>query len=301
MTAIEPRWSSFSYLLYAGGLTVLGAAVWALEYLAGQYGQGGFAGWSLLVLAVLAAIALAFRRQGRWIAAGVFATAAVVAFAVLLGALERWFGWLPKNGSSPFDGFRFGLLAIELLTGLAALLAIRVFRFPLLTAVAAAVAWFFLTDLLSGGGDWSAVVTFLVGLGFLIAGVVADRGKARPYGFWLHVAAGLTIGGSLLFFWHTSDAEWWLVAVAGVAYIGLAAGLGRSSYAVLGSLGLLFAAEHFASAWGGSFVVGFFGLGGNGHLEGGSPWAKPLVFAGLGFLLVLLGLLVERRRAHATQ
>ena len=63
------------FLLYTGGLTVLGAAVAALAYLSGQYGKGAFVAWTLLPLVVLYAVAFSFRKRGEWIAAGIFTVA----------------------------------------------------------------------------------------------------------------------------------------------------------------------------------------------------------------------------------
>src|SRR5438876_7457571 len=40
--------------------------------------------------------------------------------------------------------------------------ALRIFRFPLLVFIAVAALWFFVTDVLSGGGNWSATVTLVV-------------------------------------------------------------------------------------------------------------------------------------------
>ena len=64
----KPRWTTASYLIYAGGLTVLGAALGALAYLSSQYGDAAYAGWALLVLVVLYGLALGFKRQaaGWW-------------------------------------------------------------------------------------------------------------------------------------------------------------------------------------------------------------------------------------------
>ena len=59
MDVVKPRWSSASYLLYTGGLTVLIAAVCSLGYLSRSYGSAAYVGWSLLILVVLKAIALA--------------------------------------------------------------------------------------------------------------------------------------------------------------------------------------------------------------------------------------------------
>lgn len=292
MGIVQARWSSGSFLLYAGGLIVLAAAGWALALVSGA---AALTGSAALVTAALLGIALGLRREQRPVAAGVFAVVAVLAFAVLVGAAERWWGWRLDTRTA-FAGFHGDALLLEAATLAAALAAIRVFRFPLLVAVVAAFAWYLVTDLVSNGGDWSAVVTFVVGLVLLAAALRLDRTPRRPYGFWLHVAAGLAIGGSLLWFWHVTDAEWALVAVVGLVYVGYASASGRSSWAVLGAFGLFLAAGHFAATWGSAAIATpFLGDLVSRH---GNRWAGPLVYAFLGFLLVALGLAVgaERRR-----
>ena len=44
----KPVWTTASFLVYVGGLTVLGAALGALGYIAANSGKAAFAGWSLL-------------------------------------------------------------------------------------------------------------------------------------------------------------------------------------------------------------------------------------------------------------
>jgi hypothetical protein len=93
------------------------------------------------------------------------------------------------------------------------------------------LTWFFVTDVISSSGNWTNVVTllsflfFLVGLGF--------DGVTRPYGFWIHFAAGSLILGVFLSWWHTSDARGRdHHRRARLVLVG--AGIRRSSYAVLG-------------------------------------------------------------------
>ncbi len=295
MNVSKPTWTTASFLLYAGALTVLGSAVAALEYLRGSYGQAAWVGWSALVLAILAAIAISFRRRGRWLTAGLFAVATLAAWGVFAGALERWWGWLPATSSSPFAGFHAGLLLLELLILAGAVIEVRGYRFPLLVLPACVAAWLFVTDLVSNGGDWSAIVTIVVGLGYLLAGSTLDHGPRRPYGFWLHLVAGFLIGGSMLFFWHSGDFKWALLAIGALVFISVAASTGRSSWAVLGTVGLLLSAGHFAIEW---TRVGYSIIfAGVIPSSGSRGWVPPLVYAFVGFLLVALGLLVGRRRA----
>lgn len=296
MEVVVPRWSSASVLVYAGGFTVLGSALGWLAWFSARYGDAAFAAWALVIAALLDGTAYAFLQRGHRIAAGVFAFAGVVGFAAFVAALFTSIGWLgPQGPSSSFRGFDTARLAVELLTLAAAAVSLRTFRHPLLMLPVALVSWVFVTDVLSGGGDWSAVVSFLAGVVFLAWALGTDAGPRRPYGFWLHVAAGLTIGGSLLHFWNSGNVGWILVCLGSLAYVRLAAALGRSSWAVFGAIGLLLASSHFTLEWS-SVNVPF--VGSQGHSARG--WVPPLVFAVTGLLLVALGLKLARRERVAT-
>jgi hypothetical protein len=305
---VKPRWTSASYLVYAGAFVVLGSATASVSYLAGHYGSGGLAGWALLIFAVLLAVALGLRRQGNGLAAGVFAFVAVDAFGILVGSLWSWWGWLDTSSgsslslgsdgamveassSSPFSGFDLGSLSLELLVLAAAISAARRFRHPLPVWTATVAGWVLVADVISNGGNWSAVVTLFIGLVYLAIGRSLDGGPRDAYGFWFHLTAGLLIGGTLLYWWHSGDFRWSLICVGALVYIALAYRTRRSSWAVLGSLGLAAAAAHFSTEWSHT-TIDFFGD------DGGiaRPWAPIVVFAVLGFLLVALGL---ARRATA--
>jgi hypothetical protein len=289
VSAIRAGWASASFLVYTGALTVLLAAVWLNSILSGRYSTAAFVGWSALVLACAAFCAAAFRVSGRPLLAGLFAFVTVPLFAIFVGALEHWFGWLP-HGFSPFGGFHPGLLLLELLTLFYALWALRVFHQPLLVLAIAVVGWYFVTDFLSSGGNWSAWVSLLFGLFFLLPTAFA---AGRVYGFWLHVVAGLTIGGALLFFWHTTDWNFILIALVGLVYVFFGGAIRRSSWAVLGAVYLLLTTIHFVDKWFGDVnpLNLLFGFGGHPKHD----WARPLGFVVLGFVYVALGILLHRR------
>ena len=107
------------------------------------------------------------------------------------------------------------------------------------------ISWFFLVDLVSGGGTWSAIVSIFVGFVLMLVGAGADR----AYGFWIHVVAGLAIGGAFLYLWHSADWEWILIGLIALLYFVIAGGFDRSSYAVFGAIGLLLAWSHFVEKW----------------------------------------------------
>jgi hypothetical protein len=223
--------------------------------------------------------------------AGLFAFVSVGMFAVAVGAVENWWGWLSLD--SPLHGFHWSLLLLELLTLIAALRAIRIFRHPLLALAAAGAGWYLVTDVLSSGGNWSAWVSLLFGLVLLLVA----GGVNRVYAFWLHVVSCLTIGGALLWFWHKSDWDYVLIGLVGLVYILFGAGRMRSSWTVLGAVGLLLTWVHFIDKWFGD-VNPLFLIVGIGGGEAKHPWARPLSFVVLGLVYVVLGLLVARRERH---
>lgn len=61
MKAVRVPWSSASFLVYLGGLTILGAVGSLLQAEARQHGSAGLVGWALLVFLVVTALALAAR------------------------------------------------------------------------------------------------------------------------------------------------------------------------------------------------------------------------------------------------
>ncbi len=294
MQAAKPRWTTASFLVYAGGLTVLSAALAALSYLSGHYGKAAYAGWAALVLVVLYVLAHVYRRRGRWLASGIFAFASVIAWALFVGALWSWFGWLSGASASSFGHFSVARLSLELLILAAALDDMRRFRFPFIASIAVFVGWFFLFDLLTAGGNWGAVVTLFVGFAYLIAGAGAG---SRPAAFWLHFAAGALIGGSVLYWWHSGDTSWALISVASLLYVWIAYGSKRSSWAVFATIGFLAAGAHFATEWSHNTVS----LSPAGAVSSVSGWVPALVFAFVGFLLVVLGLASRRDAQPAKQ
>jgi hypothetical protein len=308
VNVVRVPWSSASFLVYLGGLTILFATISLLIVQGESHGSAGLVLWAFLIWAALSFASFAARERGHFVTGGLLAASTVVAFIVLLGSVLEWFGWLPDTESGGvFEGFRFWLLVLELAAVVASAVALQIHRFPLLVLLLAGSIWFFVTDLLSGGGDWTAIVTIAVGLAFLIAGISVDDGPSRPYGFWLHVAAGLTIGGGLVWFFHDSTFDWIVIAVVGLAYFALGTRLGRSSWVVLGAWGILQTTAHFADKWSdvGEFFFPLFYLfpfiisldGGSG--DHAHNWLGPLVFAFTGAVFIGLGIFYARRSRPA--
>ena len=309
MNPVRAPWSHASFLVYFGGITILLAMLAFLSVEGEQHAAGAFLGWAALVFAILAALASASKQRGRLVTAGLYALSAVAAFVVFLGALFDWFGWLPDlHHSGVFRGFRFWVLVLELAAVVASFVAWRTFRFPLLVFAAAASTWFFVTDLISGGGDWTAIVTIAYGVLLLGVAVSIDAGDSRITGFWLHVVAGATIGGGLLWFFHEGDWDWVVIGIAALAYIVLGNRLLRSSWVVFATWGLLQVTTHFAEKWADvSFLIffpfGFLLFPFTDYSEISEPkhhmWLAPIAYAILGLGLIAIGQVIAMRRRSA--
>ena len=310
MTAVRVPWSSASFLVYLGGITILFATVTLLTFEAESHGSAGLVIWAFLIFVAISTAAFTARALGHFVTAGLLATSGVVAFIVFLGSILEWFGWLPDDEGGVFEGFRFWLLVLAVAAIIASAVALRHFEFPLLVLLLAASSWFFVTDLISGGGDWTAIVTIAVGLVFLLAGIAVDDGPSRPFGFWLHVAAGLTIGGGLLWFFHDGGFDWIVIALIGLLYIALGDRLMRSSWVVLGAWGILQTTSYFADKWS-DITIAFFpvlylfpfvtlsGLGDGFEESNAHEWAGPLAFAVAGIVFIGIALRLARRRREA--
>lgn len=308
MTAVRVPWSSASFLVYLGGLTILASTLALISVQSDEHGAAGLVLWAALIFIVLAGAAEAARNRNHLVTGGLLAVSSVAAFVIFVGAIFDWFGWLPDTNDDAvfFNGFHFWLLVLELIAVAAAAVALKRFRFPLFVLVLAGAIWLFVFDLLSNGGGWAAIVTIAVGLAFLLAGMAMD-GPSRPFGFWLHVASGLAIGGGLLWFFHDGDFDWIVIAIVGLGYIAFGDRLSRSSWVVLGGWGILQTAAHFADKWsdiaaaGGFLIFPLFpfvllsGLDGEFAAHHAHEWAGPVVFAITGLLFIALALFYARR------
>jgi len=293
--ALRPTWSGASFLLYAGAVTTMLALGALFGSIADLHGSAALAGWSALSLAALVATALASRRTGRPVVAGLAAFVTVGVTGVLAGSLLHAAGL--TDGVVPFDrDLELAPLLVELAVLTAALAAARVFQFPLLLLAAEIAKTVFVLDTTAGvlgPGTWVAIAALLLGLAELASALALDRGDRRPWAFWKHVAAALLIGGGSVWVLEGSTLGWVAIGLLALGYLVLARSLVRSSWAVVGALGLMLVTSHFAEGSDVIFgIVPFARSGGGG--DGLELWQTALVYVGLGIAYVLLGQLMRQ-------
>ena len=210
---------------------------------------------------------------------------------MFLALLFDWWGWHGVHGS--FQHWSWSREALWVLILAAAFDDRRRFGFPFIRLISAVVGWVFVVDSITAGGSFTAAVTLLVGIAYLVWGSI----HRTPSSFWLHLVGGLLIGGSILYWAHSGDGEWAAVSVAALCFVVIAYATRRSSWAVLGTIGFFAATIHYLVGSPTAVAEGVVGLSGGAPPQHLSPWAPALAFGLLGFWLVLLGLVGRRRRA----
>jgi hypothetical protein len=284
--AVRPLWSSASALVYIGGFVALVATVVLLGISNDSWGEWALVGTAVVATGAALGVALLLQGAERAIAAGVAAMLAVVFAAVVAGALLAALGALEAE----LGDYQPAALVVELVLIGGALAAVARFRAPIVLLPAALAFWFAVADLSSlgswdDGGEWLSVAA---GAALVLGGTALDRAGRPSYAFWLHAVGGLAVGGALAVL-AGADA-WALTAVIALAFVAAAFLLGRSSYAVLGAVGILLATTLFAVeplAIVGGFVP-FVPAGEASTLEG---WQVAISYLVAGLLLAGIGVL----------
>jgi len=277
---------------------VLGSLSVLLGTLGDTQGSTALLGWSVLVLAILVALALAASRNGRPVVAGLCGFVAVAVVAVVAGSLLDAVGL--AGDVSLFDqDFELAPLLGEVAVLVAALYAARKLRFPLLLLAATIAKAVLVLDTVAGvfgTGNWLAWAALLLGLAEL-GTTVTLRGDRSPWAFWKHAVAAILIGAAVVRLLDGSGVGWVLIGVVSLAYLGVARSTGRSVWAVAGAVGLLLVASHFVDE--GDAIIGLVPVlpfeADDGGLE---LWQTALVYTGLGVVLVLLGRLLRQPTLH---
>jgi hypothetical protein len=292
--AVRPLWSSAGALVYIGGITVLVATGALIGIAADDAGDWAAIGASLVALAVAFALAEMLVRADREIAAGVSATLAVSFAAVFTAAVLEAIGALDVDIREwqPFS------LVVEAVLAGAALLAIGRYRAPLLVLPIALAFWVAVADLgsLVTWDDAGELLSLAAGVALAAAGAVVDRAGRAPFAFWLHAVGGVAAGGALVAL--AGDSAWPLTAAVALGYVALAFVLVRSSYAVLGALGLLIATTLFAIDP--ASTIGSFPFGTPTRGDSLENWQIALSYVVVGLGIAAIGVAGRLRWPRAS-
>jgi hypothetical protein len=190
---------------YFGGFMILLAYTFYMGLQWGQLDRGSQLAVSVITIGVLVAVGAFIRSRGFTTGGSllIFAGTGIVPLAVYV--LERMTGvWPDESATNYRDFYRVvapGWVYMELVALAAAVVAIRVIRFPLLALLAAFWIWFLSMDLVrwiaqsqtwtwSDREQWASTV---VGLGMIVLGIILQRLARRDYSIWFYVFGHLIV------------------------------------------------------------------------------------------------------------
>jgi hypothetical protein len=245
--------------------------------------------WILLVAlafaAVYASLSVLLRLSRWWVPGGLFAAVVVTLVPAAGVGFERLIGVWPNGVSEtsvdPFRSFHGSIFALGLATMLAGLIAYALVRFEFVLAVVAgatlATAQFFLPAVDDHpGGDGYATTFIVTGAVLVLIGLLLDSRGRRRTAFWWHVIglAGVAVG---LYYFVASghdSAGWAAMLATAIVVLGLAAPLGRATWAVYGVVGAYAPLVHYIDA-------------------DASGWRLPLILVFVSLSIVFLGIFVH--------
>ena len=161
----------------------------------------------------------------------------------------------PREYKDFFPYINASWLYMELVTIIAAIIALRFYPFPFIMMIAAVALWFMSMDLAalfqrSDVSDFELrrQVSLWFGLAVMaVAWLIDLTWRERRFGFWLHLAGAAAFWGSLTM--HEGAHEWqaFPYCLINIALVFLSVYLGRRIYAIFGAIGIAIYLGHLAS------------------------------------------------------
>ena len=249
--APEPssRFEAAHIAYYFGGLLICGAMGWFVTQ-----------AWDRLPGLVLTAIAVLYallfgvagyllsRKPSTWMPGGVLMTVAVCMVPLAVYGVERQIGWWPVGDPGGFSRFHPYIngswVLMEALTVLAAAGALRLVRFPFITAPAAYALWYLSMDgprLVTGyhftfrQECWLSVC---FGLMMLALAYFADGEADQDFSFWFYLFGLIAFSGGLTFMGGGSQLGKAGYCTVHVLLILLSIMLQRRAFLVFGAIGV---------------------------------------------------------------
>lgn len=280
---------------YLGGLAILFAFGWLLADRWRVLGAGGVLAVSAVYAVVFLGVAGWLRREGYERARGIAVLAAVALTPVATWAVMELAGlWTPRLGGEPpfpqggrgdWEVLRW--IPLELATALAALVALRKVRFPLLVLPVPVAAWLVIAHLTQVsnepwvGGPMQGFAAFLAAAVLLCAGYAVDCRAARldgeDFGWPVHLVVIVALMVGWMFLWGELRAGRHALVVVSALSVALALALRRRIYFVAGQVGF-------------ALYVGYLGF---------SVFRKalgfPIALATVGLVIILGTVWMQRR------
>src|SRR5882672_4543506 len=283
------RFDAPNVAYYFGALIVIGAMGWFMTKAWEQFG-----GFELFLIAVAyaAAFVLAGRtlwdRHGLRVPGGLLFTVAVAMTPLAVYGLERATGIWPQSDPGIYRDFhgwvRGGWFLMEVGTVVAGMIALRLRRFPFLTAPIAFALWYMSMDLApllyGNAGYYREWVSVWFGMGILLSTYLVDlRNRSlEDFAFWGYLFGLLAFWGGLSAMDSDSEVAKLIYCLINVGLVAVSLLIHQRSFLVFGALGIFGYLGHLAyRVFEDSLIF-------------------PFALSALGILVIYLGVLYQKHR-----
>lgn len=275
---------------FFGALLVIGAMGWFITD-----GWDRFAGWQLAAIALTYAAVFVAAGAQVWskslfrIPGGLLVTMAVCMTPLAVYGVERQLNLWPQLDPGSYTRFHplinASWVGMEAFTVLAALVALRYFKFPFLTAPAAYALWYMSMDLtgLIYGKAWTfrqmCIVSVVFGIVMLLISYALDGRSEMDFSYWGYLFGLLTFSGGLSLMESHSEWSKFGYLVIHVALVVISLLLRRKVFVVFGAIG----------------VFGYLSNEAYTHFR--NSVAFPFVLSLVGIALIALAMLYKKNEA----
>jgi hypothetical protein len=286
----SPRFNGVNLIYYFGGILVLASMSWFLT----KVWRDGI---SLMLISTAFAIAFLLTAKNLWhkenlkTPAGLLVTAAVGLTPLFVFGFQQHFKLWPVPGVYDYRDYhiyvRYNWIAMEVATVIAAIIALRFYKFPFITFPLAFSLWYLsmdLTPLIFGGDKYSweerKVVSCVFGIVMLGVAYIVDRKcKDVDFAFWLYLYGLLAFWGGLSSMNSNSELGKFIYCMINIMLIIASVYLHRKAFAVFGALGVMGYISHLAwTVFKDSFMF-------------------PIALTVIGILIIIVGVSVQKNKA----
>ena len=291
---VSPGFEAAHVAYYLGALLIIGAMGWFITNAWDTLSGLTISAIAVLYEAVFGAIGLwLFRRAATKIPGGILITVAVCMTPMAVYGIERQLGWWPANDPGSYTRFHPYIdgswVMMEVVTVLIAAIALRLARFPFITAPAAYALWYLSMDAtaLIFGTHWTfkqeCRISIAFGLLMMIVAYFLDGQSELDFAFWFYLFGLLTFTGGLTLMGDGNQLGKAVYCLLHLILMALAIILQRRAFLVFGSLGV------------------FIYLMGEAEGYFRNSFAFTIALTLIGALFIAAGILYKRKEAELTR
>jgi len=246
---VAPAFEAAHVAYYLGALLIIGAMGW---FITDAWDR--LSGVTLTAIAALYGIVFGsigywlFRKATTRVPGGVLTTVAVCMTPMAVYGIERQLGWWPAADPGGYSRFHpyidASWVLMELATVFIAAIALRMVRFPFITAPAAYALWYLSMDAtaLAFGTHWTfkqeCHISIAFGIVMMLVAYLLDRQTDPDFAFWFYLFGLLTFTGGLTLLGDGNQLGKAIYCALHLVLMALAIILQRRAFLVFGALGV---------------------------------------------------------------